>query len=224
MFLADYITGTIDVSVFTAFVFGVLFVSIMLIFAVFVPNPSQSSQWIFITILALASAGVGAVIPGMLQIDFPYIKAGGALALFLVVFATKPAIVHAVAKIEAPTTSALPVINGYLKLIDDGKIDEALNTLDSESPGASPAVREEIRQVYSAGRTNLGKVLERIRIGQSGRLLSPSGYPEGLYVVHTYKTKFASGLCHLESVSVRAKDSTQWKVFDHNVSPSPMPC
>jgi hypothetical protein len=79
-----------------AFVFGVVFVTIMLAIAIVIPNPSSTSFFTFRLVLALAAAGVAAVIPGFLDVEISLglknvIRAGGAIAVFLIVFLMNPA-------------------------------------------------------------------------------------------------------------------------------------
>jgi hypothetical protein len=74
------------------FVFGVVFVSSLLILAVALPNPTQWQYQIFRFVLALAAAGVAAFIPGSLEVSVSnWLKAGGALAVFVVVVFKSPA-------------------------------------------------------------------------------------------------------------------------------------
>jgi hypothetical protein len=74
-----------------AFAFGVVFVVVMLCLAVFFPNPTETQWFIFRVVLALAAAGVGAVLPGLLNVQAgPAIRAGGALALFVIVYWFNP--------------------------------------------------------------------------------------------------------------------------------------
>src|SRR3989442_5403866 len=77
-----------------AFVFGCVFVAALLLIAVLIPNPTNQQMFIFRVVLALAAAGVGAVIPGFLTIQGEALKvtiqAGGALALFVLIFLINP--------------------------------------------------------------------------------------------------------------------------------------
>jgi hypothetical protein len=74
-----------------AFTFGVVFVVVMLYIALYVPNPTETQWFIFRVVLALAAAGVGAVLPGLLNVEAgPYVRAGGALALFVIVYWFNP--------------------------------------------------------------------------------------------------------------------------------------
>src|SRR5207245_382374 len=74
-----------------AFAFGVVFVVVMLYIALFLPNPTPTQWFTFRVVLALAAAGVGALLPGLISVTAPpYIRAGGALALFVLVFWFNP--------------------------------------------------------------------------------------------------------------------------------------
>ncbi|HTG34132.1 MAG TPA: hypothetical protein VLB76_14485 [Thermoanaerobaculia bacterium] len=75
-----------------AFAFGVIFVIVLLALALFVSNPTPFQYIVFRVVLALAAAGVAAMIPGFLQIQIAqWIRAGGALAVFVIVFFYNPA-------------------------------------------------------------------------------------------------------------------------------------
>jgi energy-coupling factor transporter transmembrane protein EcfT len=75
-----------------AFAFGVLFVVILLVLALFVPNPTAFQYTVFRVVLALAAAGAAAMIPGFLEVQVAqWIRAGGALAVFVIVFFYNPA-------------------------------------------------------------------------------------------------------------------------------------
>ena len=75
-----------------AFVFGVVFVVVLLAVAFFVPNPTAFQYTVFRIVLALAAAGVAAMIPGFLQVNIStWLRAGGALAIFVIVYFYAPA-------------------------------------------------------------------------------------------------------------------------------------
>jgi len=115
--------GKISIDKALAYLFGVLFVTVLLIFAAAVPNPTETTFFIFRVVLALAAAGVGAVLPGILEITFPGVRAGGALALAATVFfANPPAIVRDATeqKARAALDSAYAYLNrGNLELARD---------------------------------------------------------------------------------------------------------
>lgn len=74
-----------------AFIFGVVFLGALLVFAIAFPNPTDRQFEIVRIILALAAGGVAAVIPGFLDLRLGSgktwtIRAGGALAVFVIVY------------------------------------------------------------------------------------------------------------------------------------------
>lgn len=75
----------------SAFFFGVVFISIVIVIALFIPNPTGAQWFILRVVLALSAAGIGAVVPGLIAIDVnPYIRAGGAITLFVIIFRFNP--------------------------------------------------------------------------------------------------------------------------------------
>ena len=64
-----------------AYIFGFIFVTALLILAVAFPAPTPFQYTVFKTILALAVAGVAAVIPGVINFGGPIVRAGGAIAI-----------------------------------------------------------------------------------------------------------------------------------------------
>src|SRR5260370_23409273 len=74
-----------------AFAFGVVFVVVMLVIEIWIPRPTETQWFIFRVVLALAAGGVGALIPGLINVQAgPYVRAGGALALFVLVYWFNP--------------------------------------------------------------------------------------------------------------------------------------
>jgi hypothetical protein len=79
------------------FVFGIGVVFLLLYLAVAYREPSAFQYAVFRTVLALAAAGVAALVPGVLHLELPWagagfaLKAGGALAVFVIVYFFSPA-------------------------------------------------------------------------------------------------------------------------------------
>jgi hypothetical protein len=75
----------------TAFGCGVVFVVVMLVIAIAIPNPTTAQWFVFRVVLALAAAGIGAVLPGLIVVNVSrVVRAGGAIALFVLVYLLNP--------------------------------------------------------------------------------------------------------------------------------------
>lgn len=78
-----------------AFIMGLTFIAIVFITAIVYPNPTDYQYNIFKTILAFAAAGIGGILPGFISVESKIaafsIRAGGALALGIVVYFFNPA-------------------------------------------------------------------------------------------------------------------------------------
>jgi len=75
-----------------AVVFGVVFISTILVIAIFFPQPTTFQYTVFRIVLALAAAGVASVVPGFLLVTVgTWVRAGGAIGVFVVVYFFSPA-------------------------------------------------------------------------------------------------------------------------------------
>jgi hypothetical protein len=101
-----------DPQVVIAFVFGIAFVVTLLVLAVKFPNPTPFQYTVFRIVLALAAAGVAAMIPGIIKVEMSAgekfaVGAGGALAVFVIVFFKNPA---GLIRHPGPTLSTPPQV------------------------------------------------------------------------------------------------------------------
>ena len=75
-------------------IFGVTFVTALLALSVFIPDPSPTQYATFKTILAMAAAGIGGILAGTIHVKGSIqkwsVRAGGAIALFIIVFFFTP--------------------------------------------------------------------------------------------------------------------------------------
>lgn len=93
-----------------AFTFGVVFVTVILILAIFFPKPTPFQYDVFKIVLALAAAGVAVEIPGFLKVKVhKFVRAGGAIAVFVIVFFFSPA---QLAVKELPDQDAVNINHG----------------------------------------------------------------------------------------------------------------
>jgi hypothetical protein len=71
----------------TLFLFGAFFFTVLLTIAWLDRDPSGSSWYIYIWVLALAAGGVAALLPGAINVNLrPGIRASGAIAIAVLVF------------------------------------------------------------------------------------------------------------------------------------------
>lgn len=76
-----------------SFIFGTVFVLLLIIIAFIEPNPSSFQETIFRVVLALAGGGTVAVFPGFIEVRFGnWLRAGGALAVFAIIYFLSPAL------------------------------------------------------------------------------------------------------------------------------------
>lgn len=75
-----------------AFIFGTVFVIVMLVLALCYPNPTSFQYTTFRIVLALAASGVAAMIPGFIHARIgSWLRASGAIAVFALVYLKSPA-------------------------------------------------------------------------------------------------------------------------------------
>lgn len=76
--------------------FGLAFVIVILIIAIRFPIPTPFQFFVFRVVLALSGAGLGGILSGFLSIVIgnqakPWLRAGGALAVFVLIYLVNPA-------------------------------------------------------------------------------------------------------------------------------------
>jgi hypothetical protein len=80
-----------------AVICGVIFVSVILVISILIPNPSPFQYTVFRIVLALAAAGFVSMTPGFIEAKISnWLRAGGALAVFVIVFFYSPAAIEAI--------------------------------------------------------------------------------------------------------------------------------
>jgi hypothetical protein len=103
-----------------AVLLGLIFVIVLLVTAMAVPNPSYFQLFVFRIVLALAAAGIAAIVPGLINFESKTplyaIRGGGALAVFLLVYLVNPpALLHSDNRAAIPGDAAW-LIGGRLRL------------------------------------------------------------------------------------------------------------
>ncbi len=83
--------GRVSGEKIVVFICGVVLLVTILVIVLFVPNPSSAQLWVFRAIVAVAAAGFAAFLPGALNVQVSnYVKAGGAVAVFVIVYLFNP--------------------------------------------------------------------------------------------------------------------------------------
>jgi hypothetical protein len=203
----------------------------MLFFATQYPNPTSSQLFTFGVVLALAAAGVGAILPGSLGVEWtgvgglPAVRAGGALAMFAMVFAFQPKIEQAIVRITPPKESPFPVAEEFLEANDGGDMSRVWTLLDADAKGLVVGSEVELRELYQNSVSPLGRVIHRAKKGAS-LVETPPGFPIGAYRQINFKTQFETDgqRCRLEVITVRANQDMQWRVFSYVISPETVEC
>ncbi len=73
------------------FLFGLISLVALMVLAIAFSEPTPFQYTIFRVVLALATAGIAAMIPGFLEVNIPgWLRTGGSLAVFLVVYFYNP--------------------------------------------------------------------------------------------------------------------------------------
>jgi hypothetical protein len=169
------IKGQIDITTLMCFTFGVIFLCVMLGFANFIPNPTPFQFRIFLTVLALAAAGIGAALPGYLEVQRPGVfRAGGALALFVLVIANQTVLKQELVTYEEPSEDPRRVAESFVSLNDSGKVALAWSLLDPATRKLSFSSEEYYQTMYRNFRKPLGEIVSRKEVGTGGAQ-SPAG-------------------------------------------------
>jgi len=98
-------------------ILGFVLLAGMVAFTYVTPVPTDFQYLVFRIVLSLAAAGAAALIPGFIEVNVStYVKAGGAIAVFIVVFFYNPA---ALISITPPTPTPIPTstISGQTPVI-----------------------------------------------------------------------------------------------------------
>lgn len=224
-FARSFIAGQLNINVLLGFAFGFVFVVVMLGFAAFFPNPTPFQIRVFVTVLALAAAGVGGVLPGYLEIRHQgVVRAGGSIALFVLVYLMQPVFEAKVIRFESPPEPPQPAAERYLAAVDAGDLATSWSLLDPAGRQRLVHSQAEYDAIYRNARVPLGPVQFRRQQGSNGAADLP-GLPPGIFRQLNYITKFGNdSACRSEVIVTRATADISWKVFNHNISPHTFSC
>lgn len=206
------------------FLFGIFFVTVMIILALAIPSPTEAQWRVFNLVLALVAGAIAAVLPGVLRIQFtPWLKSGGALAVFVLVYLVKPAGLVAadpLAPLPPPPAIELarPVVDRYLTSLDGGRYEEAYTQMH---PSFKASYQElDSNRLLLSTRAPLGSVVQRTEVGQnSGVTVLPTG-ARGHVRTYMYATRFENAQQPIEEwVTVFAANANEaWSPFGYHIN------
>src|SRR4051812_852547 len=171
-------------------VFGVIFLTGMIVLVVLIPKPSEAQFFAFRLAMALAAAGIGALLPGFLKLEIPLpvqggIRAGGALALFASVWFVNPAKLGI--EVQLPIERAEILIRTQLALTDAHDHQAAYALWSKRNRDLVPA--DAYVSMGKSVRDPLGNPVERVLV--SANTPEEVAGVRGPFVVHAYQTRFS---------------------------------
>lgn len=217
----------LSVDVIVAFTFGVIALIFLFVIALFIDDHNPLLITISRVTLAIACAGVAAVLPGFINLELTprtniAVRAGGALAVFVLVYLVSPAgLLNTNSGLcsvpESPDDDYMPTVNAWLGKIDAGDIESAYAS-------ASASTREEytfdlFKNVYEEYLLPLGELNDRRLLGVNSATKLPTGEC-GNFRIIAYETTFNPGGVQIEHVLVTV-EKDHWIVKNHNFVPKP---
>jgi len=198
-----------------AYLFGVAFVVVMLVIAVLFPRPTVFQVFVFRVVLALAAAGVAAMIPGFLNVELGNaIRAGGAIAVFIVIYFLNPA--SLVADTEPgplPDGDPRKVAEEYLRVADALDFEKTWALFADTAKRVQDKVT--LSEAYKNVRVPLGQLTQRQLQGMQSAT-SPPGWPPAHYRSFSFLTVFGDGKSRGEQVTVMSEEKA-WRVAGHTI-------
>lgn len=196
-----------------AFIFGIVFISTILVITYVNPNPSSNQYGIYRTVMALAAGGIGAVLPGFLHVSFKNtLRAGGAIALFIIVYFFNPALPdNTIGPI--PKKDPKVISDNWLKMVDNQQYNDAYQSMAKGFRDRYPF--QQFNELISSARTSLGDSKARKYTSVQAFENIP-GAPKGHYRQYVYRTKFSMETQNIYEVIWIAAESDEWKVAGFN--------
>jgi hypothetical protein len=145
------------------------------------------------------------------------IRAGGAMAVFVLVYFFNPPglISSAEVIVQNPPSDYMPVVYDWLKIVDSGDYTAAYNHAD---PSTRENYSSELFESLFSGYLNpLGKLKSRNLLSANSLKLLPTG-EKGNFRLVVFESNFESGEVQIEQILVSA-NSGKWLVRDHTMTP-----
>lgn len=158
----------------------------------------------------------------MLQLRFtPWLRAGGALAVFTLVFLVTPASIVSKDPFRPlrdapPIAEALPVVQSWLRFLDAGQFEMAYDTTDMGF--RSRYTKADFLHLSATVRQPLGTTIARAEYGQQA---APQYVDRGYVRAYAFLTTFENTPAPVQEVVwlFGAEGARQWQVAGYNVFP-----
>lgn len=210
---------TPKVEIQIAFGFGIVALSTLFAVALFSSNQNALLITVARVTLAVACAGIAAIIPGLIDVALKPsvntgIRAGGALAVFvLVYFFNPPGLIEPIPKTPAnPSGDYMAVVDDWTKKIDAGKYREAY--LSASKSTRRDYTENGFTKIYEDYLMPRGHILDRKLLGVSSVSQLTTG-EKGNFRIITYRGKFPSGPEQADVIILTVEDDN-WRVKDDN--------
>jgi len=200
-------------EIVTAFSFGVVFIVAIMTIAILRPNPTAFEYTVFRIVIALAAAGIGAILPGFLDVSFKkWLRAGGALAVFAVVYFFAPAALPSTIDppIVEPSGDAKVASDQWLSLVDRGEYRQAYDSM-AEGGFRKKYPFAQFEELIAAERKSLGPLVTR-HLFSATPFESPPGAPKGAYRQYIYRSSFAGEKQAIYEGVWLAAENQHWQV------------
>ena len=201
-----------------AFIFGIVILIGIIYVAIAYPEPTQFSYTIFRISIALAAAGIAAVFPGFLDIKFKsWLRAGGALAVFVVVYFFSPAPPSTIdpKSTKDPETKYQQVADIWLSVMDSGDYAKAFQQTSESFKGKF--TEAQFTQLAALARGKLGRMQDR-KLYSITPLLDPPGSAPGAYRSIIYKTQFSALEFAIYEQANLLAEGNDWKVVGYFIA------
>jgi hypothetical protein len=210
---------------YSVFIFGVVFLSVMIILSIWIPEPTKSQFFTLKLAMALAAAGIGALLPGLLELKIPliptsFIKASGAIGLFIIVWYTDPAKL-AINGIAPPPVAEAPMVGDkFIALLDSKNYQQAYSMFSAVQ--RQTISEQTFTQLSNNVRVPLGNRTKGPTISNVTPANELMGHP-GAFVGLQYQSRYDTQSNVWADFIILIAEEGDWKIQSHIIAPCTPP-
>ena len=216
--------GRLSIDLLLTFSFGILALLLLFCVALFVETPNSLLLLVFRVTLALACAGVAAMLPGFVQLSVSTgtnmaIRAGGAVAIFVLIYLVDPgsrftSIANDCIVPSAPNNEFLPIAESWTRKVDEGRYEDAYDSASNWTK--NQYTLDLFTLVFREFSQKMGALKNRKIYGVTSVEKLPSAECGNFRVV-TFLSKF-EGEAELLEFVVLMIENNRWVVREHTFS------